>query len=257
MSLFGVLCFLPYMAFLLVCYLFAFSATEARILHSSPRYSASYLAGLILAFIIYLYIGLCRQKVDDEPSSEDCHRPSRPVFACLILCLVLLIITPLENLANKNLGTVNSYDYFYGIDDCARVLRSFADQSENVYLVCNNSGGFSYWVFRNAISPLSTQNNSWNIFSSREACLEYESEYPENAGITPAFLSASEWESQLYSGYDYVFLLHPNEAFASMYGELFEDPSTIYDGTFYQVNRHADGSVSLSYTGRIGIKWYK
>lgn len=256
MGIFGVLCLLPYLSFLLVCYLFAFSATEAKMLHSSSRYVASYLAGILLAFVLYLFMNLCRQAENESAASEN-KRLSSPGSICVVLSLVLLIVTPLENLTNKYLGTVNSYDYFYGTEDCARALRSFADQTDKVYLVCNNSGGFSYWVFRNAISPLSTQDGGWNLFSSREDYLAYEAEYLEEPDANRTILSASDWAAQLYSGYDYVFLLHANEAFASMYGDLFEDPASICDGTFYQVNRLEDGGVSLSYIGRVGIKWYK
>ena len=252
-ALFGTLCGLPYLAFLLICYLFAFSPIEAEILHSFHRYAASWFAGVILAFIMYMFSWLCKQQQENLPITR--FRLS-PVNVCTILSLLLLIVTPLENLTNKNLGTETEYEYFYGVEDCSRMLRSFADQSDKVYLVCNDTDGFSYYLFKDAISPLTAQSGNWDIFSSKEEYNAYLEKYSPTSN-NASFLSINEWNKMLFNEYDYVFILHPNEFFSSMYGGLFEDPKTIDNGTFYRVVKQANGTVLLSYIGSIGINWYK
>lgn len=253
LCIFGSLGCLPYLGFLLICYLFAFDQEEAEILHSCARYAASYVAAPVLALLQYIYFELCR---DCETGAEG--EASESAFrSCLAILLVLCIISPIENLTNKNLGTETDYEYLYGVEDAERVLRSFADQSEQVYLVCNDSQGFSYYVFRNAVIPLRTQVGDWNIFSSREDYLAYETAYLEEPDPRACYLSTEEWADRLAGDYEYVFLLHPNDFFADMYGELFEDPDTIDNGMFYKVRTGEDGQVILSPIGKIGVKRWK
>lgn len=250
---FGVLCGLPYLTFLLFSYLFAFSPTEAVILHSYPRYCGSYIAGIVLAIMIYVYIKLCENSIFFSCNSL---LKIKPWTICISVSIILLIIAPVENFVIKNMDSETPSEYVYGGDEFSSVLSSFSDRSEKIYIVCNNSTGFSYFVFRNFASPLQTQEKAWSLFSSKDMYLKYNETYPEHPDSTPTILSVKEWTEQLGAQYDYVFLLHPNEFFYDMYGCIFENPSTIGDGTFYRIEKN-DEKVQLTYIGKIGIKAYK
>lgn len=250
LSVFGVLCSLPYLAFLLVTYLFAFSEREALLLNSYGRYAGSYVGGLVLAFCILLFNTSLKQDTEREKSSPY-------LITAVTLTLLLFIITPVEHLFLKNIDIETPPEYVYGTDEAEKLLRTFGDESEKIYVVCNNSNGFSYYLYRNVFSPHQVQNSSWSLYSSREDYLEYFQNYPDKSDSSPTVLSAADWEKQLSEEYSYVFLLHPNEVFSQMYGSLFEDPSTVQDGTFYRVNSDPSGHVQLSYIGKVGIKNYK
>ena len=250
LSAFGVLCSLPYLAFLLVTYLFSFNEREALLLNSYERYAGSYVGGVFLAFCILLFSISLQRDTGKE-------RTSPYLITVTALTLLLFIITPAEYLFLKNTDIETPPEYVYGTDEAEKLLRSFGDKSEKIYVICNNSNGFSYYLYRNVFSPHQVQNASWSLYSSREDYLEYLQNYPDKSDSSPTILSAADWEKQLSEEYSYVFLLHPNEVFSQMYGSLFEDPSSIQDGTFYRVNSDPSGHVQLSYIGKVGIKNYK
>lgn len=247
----GIFCFLPYLAFLLICYLFVFPEREAIILHSCQRYAASYIGGLTLTYILYLFIAACKAYKRIHETNQ-CLSSSAAV--CLGLTLSLFIITPVEHIYTQELETKE--EYLYGTDECQQVLRSFADKSEKVYIVCNNTSGFSYYVFRNAAVPLRTQEYSWNIFTDKNTYLNFSEKYQETYDSNITYLSLKEWASVLQADYDYVFLLHPCETFSDMYGSLFEAPETISDGSFYKIVKEENEQISLQHVGQIGIKKY-
>lgn len=255
LGFFGVLCGLPYLVLLLLSYLFAFNQTEALMLHSYPRYCGSYVAGIVLALMMYVFIKLC--EAANESDSKNSSYNKNCWIVSLSIFLILAIITPIENFAIKNMDTETPPEYVYGSDEFSSVLRSFSARSEKIYIVCNNSAGFSYYIFRNFASPLQTQEGAWSLYSSKEEYLKYLEAYPENLDSSPTVLSPKEWAKRLNAQYDYVFLLHPNENFSDMYSSIFEDPSTIGDGTFYRIEKLNDDNIQLSYIGKIGIKAYK
>lgn len=249
LCVFGVLCAVPYLGFLLFTYLFAFSTEEALMLHSYYRYAGSYIGGLALAFACYTFFCILKQ---EETTSHDTGKIT-PWKTCLSFTLVLCIITPAENFVIKDIYMESISDSLYGCDEASVTLRSFADRSEHIYLVCNNNG-FRYYAFRNALSPLCTQNGAWDLYSSRESLLECYQNYPDLNYDSATILSSDDWARELSTQYEYVFLLHPNEMFGQMYGELFEDPSTLGDGTFYKVMPSENGRSILSYIGKVGVK---
>lgn len=238
-----------YVAFLLVTYLFSFSEKEALILHSNGRYLGSYLCGVILAFL-----GLLLTKTS-EIETFDQKGTTWKVILCMTA--ILLIGIPFDAFFIKNMDTEITEDEVYGYDDMAEVLRSFAKQGESVYFVCNNSGGYAYYMFRNTISPLLIANDGWDIFASREAyltqCINDEVNGIEIKG-SPTFLSAEAWKEELQN-VDYVFLFHVNDMFKISYQELF-DTEVMKDGSFYRVVKKND-EIRLDYIGSVGIKTYR
>ena len=137
-------------------------------------------------------------------------------------------------------------------------FRSISKSGEKVYFVCNNSDGYSYYIFRNAVCPMLVSEGGWDIYESKEAYRE-QSQKTEDIGEEMAgigqILPIEEWESSL-RGYPYVVVFHPNDVFAENYGALFDEPETIDDGTIYRVNKSGN-SVALSYIGKTGVIEYK
>lgn len=253
MFTFGVLTFIAgilYCGFLLVTYLFSFAENEALRLSSHNRYWASFLCGVLIAFYSMLMIRAAELKQPDNQK--------KAWYGVMLFCSIVLIAVPVSGFVIKNMDTEITKEEIYGYDDMAEAFRSFAERGETVYFVCNNSSGYAYYMFRNAISPLLAPYVQCNIFASRDLWQEQMNYYAEN-NIEPTggetILSADEWCAQL-KNCEYVFLFHPNEVFSKSYGELFEEPETIADGTFYQVINTEKG-VILQYIGSVGVKSFK
>lgn len=251
LTLLGALC---YGAFLEIMYLFAFSEIDALNLPSHPRYLGSYICGTMMAFLSLI---LCRA-TEKEKMAEANRKYSWEWGISLLMTAVILISVPMKGIVVKNMDYEVTDEEVYGAGDMAEVLRSFSRRGDKIYYICNNSSAYSYWIFHVTASPLIIQSGNFNILASRESIVEqmkwYEDYQVEVKGM-PTVMDAVSWAEEL-QGYQYVFINHQDEMFARDYGELFENPETIDDGTFYEV-LHTEDSVILHYIGKVGIKNWK
>ena len=216
-------------------------------LHSFTRYMMSWICGLLIAFLALLLFRIAE-------TAEEVHRKKGKDILVLISAF-LLIALPLETYFTRNMYEKNSEELVYGYNDMSELLRSFGDRDEKIYYVCNKSDGYSSWIFRNAAAPMKVSLGNFDIYAGSDAFREMDAFYQENGeeiSGTTVYKSSEEWENEL-GEYQYVFLMHPNEVFAKYYGDLFEEPETITNGTFYQV-REDGGGIRLHYIGRVGIK---
>lgn len=249
---FGVFTFLAgicYSMVLLVMYLFAFPQGGALQLLSHGRYLGSFVGGVLIALAgLILY----------RAAERECENKSFSLAVVFCLVSVIVICIPMESLIVKNEDVDITEDDVYGSDEIAEIFRSFSVRAEKVFYVYNGGDGDSYWVFKNTVTPLTVLNTHYNIYESEEAYekqrdiwVQNEEEIQEMGRI----VSCERMEAGLPK-YQYVFIFHPNEVFRESYGSLFEEPDTIDDGTFYQVNC-TDEKVTLAYIGKTGVKSYK
>lgn len=240
---------LIYCAVLEIMYLFAFGRTEALLLSSHNRYLGSWMAGVVMAMLCFIIL---------QASENDQNEKQNGWLVAMLLTADIVICFPMRSLIVKNMDTEVTENVVYGYDEIAEVFRSISKRGEKVYFVCNNSDGYSYYIFRNAVCPMLVSEGGWDIYESKEAYRE-QSQKTEDIGEEMAgigqILPFGEWENSLRD-YQYVFIFHPNDVFAENYGVLFDEPETIDDGTFYRVNKSGD-SVVLSYIGKTGVKEYK
>lgn len=252
MLAFGVLTFwagLCYAGVLELLYLFAFPQGGAVMLLSCDRYLASFLGGVWMAFV-----GLALwQAARLEPLRRETGRA-----AAWLLMAVMAVCVPLEGFVVKNMDVKLKEDYVYGYDEIEERLRSFSARQEKLYFVCNETGGDSAWIFRHTACPVLSPDGKNNLYASEEAYqkqVDIWTRDGEEIREMGDILSREEWGERL-KGCQYVFLLHPNDVFQESYGPLFEEPDSIGDGAFYQVQKTEEG-VSLSLIGKVGIKGYK
>lgn len=190
-----------------------------------------------------------------QASENDQNEKQNGWLVAMLLTAGIVICFPMRSLIVKNMDTEVTENVVYGYDEIAEVFRSISKRGEKVYFVCNNSEGYSYFIFRNAVCPMLVSEGGWDIYESKEALRE-QSEKMEDTGEEMAgigqILPPGEWENSLRD-YQYVVVFHPNDVFAESYGALFDEPETIDDGTLYKVGQN----MKLSYLGKIGIKEYK
>ena len=252
MTSFGIYTFLAGMGYsmvLLLIFLFAFPQTEALLLIGHERYLASFLGGVVSAWAV-----LILRRAAEREEKHKSH--SLTVAFCLTACIA--ICTPVRHFIVKNEDYKIMDDQVYGYDTIAEILRSFSRKTENIYFVCNGKAGDSYWVFRNTVSPLRNSHTQYNIYASEEAYQEQKDIWTRNGEEiqgTAQIVSCETWAEELRD-YQYVFIFHPGEVFGKSYAELFAEPDTIEDGTFYRVNS-TDGNIALEYIGKTDVKSFK
>lgn len=250
-TLVGALC---YGAFLEIMYIFAFSKDEALLLSSNTRYLGSYICGTMMALLSLI---LCRA-AEKERLQEEKTRFVKEWGIALLMTAIILISFPMNGLVMKNMDYEVTEEEVYGAGDIAEVLRSFSRRGDKIYYICNNSSGYSYWIFHVTASPLLMSSGNFNILASRESIAEQKKLYEENQVEVkgdPTVMDAASWANEL-QGYQYVFINHPDEMFEQDYNGVFENPETIDDGTFYEV-MHTEDGVMLHYIGKVGIKNWK
>ena len=249
---FGVFTFIAgicYSMVLLLMFLFAFVQGEALGLIGHKRYLASFVGGVVSALA-----ALILHRAAEREEKHKSH--SLVTVFCLTACIA--ICTPISSFIVQNRDMKILDDDVYGYDKIAEIFRSFSGKAEKVFYVCNGSNGDSYWVFKNAVSPLLNPDTEFNLYDSEEVYekqvyiwKQNEEEIQRKGPIVPC----DTWEEKLRN-YQYVFIFHPNEVFRESYESLFEDPDTIGDGTFYRV-KCTDERVVLEYIGKTDVKSYK
>lgn len=253
---FGVFTFLAGMCYCCVLelmYLFAFPKGEAVQLVSHYRYFASFIGGVVIAFG-FLIID-CASKNDEEGKRVN-------LAAAYGICAIMLICLPIESFVNKNMDYRVVEDDTYWYHDVAEVLRSFSQKGEDIFYISNGIDKLAYIRFKNIASPVLSASSQTNFYVSEEAYqkqvdiwrqnIEEDEEIVERKDIV--IISEEDLEEKLQHS-QYVFILHPADVFRESYENLFEEPDTIDDGTFYKVQK-SDEKIVLSYIGKVGVKTY-
>ena len=224
--LFGTLTFvagLAYAGFLLVTYLFSFTEAEALTLAHSARYLASWIGGIIIALL-----ALTMMRTIQESNSDNATVYTKNIVYFVLVAL--LTIAPFENIVTRRSDTYAMSHYAYSYEDMLETSRSFIDNSDKIFFICEDTEGLDYAMFKYAVCPVRTKNGLLDDMTPNELAEEL-------------------------TEYQYVFILHTGEAFGETFGEVFENPDTICDGTFYQVVKK-ENQILLHYIGVTGAKKY-
>jgi len=249
---FGVFTFLAGICYSLVLellYLFAFPMGEALLLVSHGRYLGSFLGGVVMALA---YLFLLR-------AAESGQENRRMKFVVVTgLTAGIMICAPVRDLLMKNMDTEIQEEHIRGNQEIAEAFRSVSSSPENVYFICNESDGHSYYIFKNTVSPLLIPYDTYDIYDSEETFERQKDiwiQRGEEEQEMGEIISCDEWREQLKS-VQYVFLFHPGDLFKESYGELFEESDTIEDGAFYRVRQNEDG-ISLKLIGKLDVGVWK
>ena len=249
---FGIFTFIAGMCYSVVLellYLFAFPMGDALQLVSSGRYLGSFLGGVVIALAALLLFRAAER-------GPDRRRLSLAIVTGLTAGLV--ICTPMQSFLMKNMDVEILEEHVYGNQEIAEAFRSISARSENVYFVCNESDGHSYFIFKNIVSPVLAPYYEYNIYASEEDYAKqkeiWDLQREEEQG-TGQILSCGAWESQLKDA-QYVFLYHTVDGFRESYEKLFEESDTVEDGAFYRVVQAEDG-IRLKFIGKIDVGSYK
>ena len=236
-------------AFLQVTYWFSFPIYDALDLTSFARYLAPYICAIVMVTFYLIYDGLQYTPKDSK----------KEMYLVYVLAFIFAVSMPVTGIVveGKDIEGNTTDEITYGHSQIAEILRSVAGKGERAYFICSNSDGYSEYVFRNAICPIVSEHENWNIVSTQEA---YEEQYAlygreqvdDNAAV---ILSVEAWKKELQDC-QYVVVFHADELFRKSYAEVFGKMEAIDDGSIYQVI-HEEGDISLQMIGQTGIKsWH-
>ncbi len=235
-------------AFLQLTYWFSFEPHEAMALTSIDRYLSPYLCAIMMV-VVYL---VCDGAVYGS------WRTIRADYLVYALTFFLIICTPVKDILieSNDIAENTTEENIYGYDRLAEMLRSVANRGERVYFICSHSDGYAEYIFRNAVCPIVSEHENWNIVADKEIFDRQYEIYPDNevtvhnkAGIFP--VESLEWT---FRKCKYVVVFHADELFIQSYVALFEG-TELMDGSVYQVIDDESG-FSLRLIGSTGIKGY-
>lgn len=233
--------------FLQITYWFTFSRKEAVIATAYNRYLAPFICAIMIILFYFIYM---------ENSKN--HDNKYTNFLVLALSVFFIISTPIEGIITETneIKDNATEDMVYGHDMLAEILRSISAKGEKVYFICNNSDGYTKYLFNKEVCPLTSSNGKWNIAATDEGVAKQYELYGEEVN-TSSFtaVSADEWESNLEQC-QYVVLFHVDDIFKESYADLFEKPDTMGDGCVYRVVQN-QGQLLLQFIGQTGIKDYR
>lgn len=234
--------------FLQVTYWFTFGMYEAMELTSIDRYLSPYLCAVMMVGIYFILEG------------EECstwERKKTGYLACA-LTIIMMLVMPVRGLIfeSNDLPENTTQENTYGYDTITEILRSMANQGEEVHFICSNSDGYAAYIFRNSVCPIVSEYKNWNIVSSQEL---YDKQYElyHDGEITihnTARIVSEEALEETFRGCKYVVIFHADELFKQSYSELFKG-TVIQDGSIYQVENDADG-MNLRLVGSTEIRGY-
>jgi hypothetical protein len=221
--LFGIMSivmFMVYSAYMLVLYLFTFSASEAVNLASFDRYEYTIILGFLMGMIM-IVLAINKEK-----------RMSSLIimYACILFIIPEDITYYFERNADIQSTVAARACYEYG-EEVAQLLSS----DDKVYIISQESDGYDYFVLRYILSPVHTQvrldnqgwkDVSWYLGEPRGVNDD------RRRNITP-----EDWVQYLMDeDFDYVLLYHVDEQFISEYSSAFEGDE-IGDNRLYYVDR--------------------
>lgn len=234
--------------FLQLTYWFSFEPYEAMDLTSIDRYLAPYLCAVMMV-VVYL---VC------DGAEYSSWRTSKADYLIYVLTFFLIINTPVKDIIieSNDIAENTTEENIYGYDQIAEILRSMAKRGERAYFICSHSDGYAEYIFRNAVCPIVSEHENWNIVADKETFDKQYELYSENEVTVhnEAVILAPESLQWAFRKCKYVVVFHADELFCQSYSELFEG-TEIKDGSVYQVVDN-EGSISLHLVGSTGIKGY-
>ncbi len=217
-----------YLLSLLYVFLFLFRNYEGESLFSFARYLSSYMlpiAGLSLALASETLGRFMRER---KQSVE-----------LVLMALVMLTASPtllLERAVLTRERDEEVYESRMNNSAAPWISQVLNPQTDLVYFVSqNNADGLRYYLrlFEWVPQRFQPYKEGWWLMPTTQSVEDTNDWYTETFSTVKA---PQDWERQLVEdGYTHVYLDQVDEAFASAYGELFQNPEQIGEDRLYDV----------------------
>jgi len=208
---------LLYAGILLVSYFFSFTPGEAVRVAACERYLSTI---LLFAALVVLYM----------MSGKLACGSSGKVW--LVFVCILLLVNPTHLRAN----TVDYQQYIVGAQKnrqwnqpSAQVFDALNGETDLVSVIIQSDETVYFWRDRYMFSPVKA--DAAGSYSIRHSSLQEE---PSPYGCM--FTTPDEWEAMLRNrGFTHLYIHQYDEAFVEGFGEMFENPSEICNGSLFLI----------------------
>lgn len=228
---------LLYFGFYMLTYVYIFDPVHLVAtgdFNSYERYQGTYLSAVYILFISMVFIFITENLNSQSKKQNE--------YKIVLILVILLILTPVEGLYTKPTEKMERLDVLYGYDEIAETFRGFADRSDKVYFVCNDSGGYSSLLFLDAILPVHTDWLIQDIHATEGS---------------RTVITSEEWREELIRDYEYVFVLYADPLFKTQYKDLFEDIEQLSGGDVFKVMKAQEETWILKHIANVSIKDYE
>ncbi|MDE7446834.1 MAG: hypothetical protein K2N15_14195 [Lachnospiraceae bacterium] len=221
------------------------------VVDSHERYMGSYAIAMTIATIAMLLWEI--QRIEVQECNGGWNSKGKIVLV-LMLVGVIIISTPLGFFVTKNTGRGFNSEYMFPFGDIERMTQSTAKIGDRVYYITNSGIGGNRHVFAGTVSPWLTVSIRGNdgMCASREIFRSWAKEEDLGDIEKIRYVSAQDFAEEL-TDYQYLFIMKSEQYFIESFGELFEDPDSIENGTYYKVEYDERGKIKLRLIGKVGV----
>ena len=221
------------------------------VVDSHERYMGSYAIAMTTVTVVIILWEI--QRIEAQKCSNKCNSISKNIML-LMLTGVIIISTPLGFIITKNDGLGFNSEYMFPYDNIERMTQSTAKIGDKIYYITNSGRGDNRHVFAGTVSPwltVSIRGNS-GMCASKEIFLSSAKEEDITNIEEIRYVSVQDFSEEL-ADYQYLFVMKSEQYFIDSFGELFEDPDSIENGSYYKVEHDELGRIRLRLVGKVGV----
>lgn len=212
----------------LILYLFMFSSYEAPRLASIDRYFSTYYYAMF-GFLFYAIL-------DSFASGYTAGLNPCPI---LLVCMVPFLCTDhlSDFLLHPGVSAKQSMEMRSSLSVPQTIVDALDLNHDRVYVIDQQGNGYNSLFVRYQLTPMEPASGPYSLGPA----------YDEEDAWT-SNISVEEW-ADLLQDYTHVYIVHTDDQFQTLYGSLFEDPSTLEDHTLYRIDKQGD-NIRLAFETR-------
>jgi len=229
-----VFCFISYVMFLVVLYLFVFPLHEAARYPSFSRYMLPFIAAIAM-----LVIGFMIKEIITRQSKNTI------TYSVMIMVLVIMLID-ISIIRTILSGEIARNDRRQRAEYSVNIIKNNTDLESTIWFWSFDDTRINRISVMFLVYPHQISNRAWcfNLpddtetgdrtrrFSAMPAGISYDTNYHNTVGYTPY-----EIKEILYNEFDYVFIRNIMDDFIYNFKEIFENPDEITWRSLYEVVR--------------------
>lgn len=211
--------FFVYSFIYLLLYIFTFSPYEATRLASIDRYFSTYYYAMF-SFLFYTIL-------DYYASGYTVRLNPCPVL--LVFMLPLLSTNHLSDfLFHPDISVSESIAYRNAVSVPQTIVDALDLNNDRVYVIDQQGNGANVNIVRYELTPMVPSTGPYSLGPAYG-----------DGDVWTQNISVQEW-AELLEDYTHVYVFQTDEQFQSLYGSLFDDPSSLHNKSLYRIEKHGD-----------------
>lgn len=207
----------------LILYTFIFSPYEAIRLASVDRYFSTYYYAMF-GFLFYLIL-------DCFASGYTVRITPCPV---LLVCMIPFLCTDhlCDFLLHPDVSAEQTIEDRLSLGVPQTIVTALNPDLDRVYVIDQNGNGYNSLFVRYELTPMVPSTGPYSLGPAYG-----------DGDVWTQNITKQEWADFLQD-YTHVYIVHTDDQFKNLYGNFFEDPSTLEDRTLYRIENQ-DSNIRL------------